>query len=468
MTVRTRFAPSPTGYLHIGGARTALFSYLYARRHGGAFVLRVEDTDRERSTPASVNAILEGMTWLNLDYDEGPFYQTERMARYQAVIDQLLATDHAYYCYASREELDALREGQMARGEKPRYDRRYRDFTGTPPTGVAPVVRFRNPLEGEVVIDDGVRGRVVFQNSELDDLIIARSDGSPTYNLTVVVDDWDMGITHVIRGDDHLNNTPRQINLYHALGVPPPQFAHLPMIHAPDGAKLSKRHGAVSVMQYREDGYLPEALLNYLVRLGWSHGDDEIFDRPTMVQLFDISGINQSASSINPDKLRWLNQQYIKSQPPAEVAMELRWHLGRIGIDPADSPLDPARLVTAYADRVHTLVELAALARPYYQPLGGYEPAALAKLDADAPNILDTLDAALGDVDVWASEALLDQAVKQVAETLGFKLGKVGPLLRLALVGQSASPSLGVTLSLLGQERARDRIRALKTHLQGK
>lgn len=468
MAVRTRFAPSPTGYLHIGGARTALFSYLYARRHGGAFVLRVEDTDRERSTPESVNAILEGMTWLNLDYDEGPFYQTERMARYQAVIEQLLSTGHAYYCYASREELDALREGQMARGEKPRYDRRYRDFTGTPPAGVAPVVRFRNPLDGEVVIDDAVRGRVVFQNNELDDLIIARSDGSPTYNLTVVVDDWDMGITHVIRGDDHLNNTPRQINLYEALGATPPQFAHLPMIHGPDGTKLSKRHGAVSVMQYREDGYLPAALLNYLVRLGWSHGDDEIFDRPTMVRLFDLTGINQSASSINPDKLRWLNQQYIKNLPVDEVALELRWHLGRIGIDPSKSDLDPARLVTAYADRVHTLVELAIQARPYYQPLSGYDSAALAKLDADAPRILAALDSALAETTIWETEAALDQAVKQVAEALGFKLGKVGPLLRLALVGQSASPSLGVTLNLFGQAKAQDRIRALKTYLQNR
>ncbi|ANJ66739.1 glutamate--tRNA ligase [Halothiobacillus diazotrophicus] len=465
MTVRTRFAPSPTGYLHIGGARTALFSYLYARRHGGDFVLRVEDTDLERSTPESVNAILEGMTWLNLDYDEGPFYQTQRMDRYREVIDQLMATGHAYYCYASRAELDALREAQMARGEKPRYDRRYRDFTGTPPEGVAPVIRFRNPLDGEVVVEDAVRGRVVFQNSELDDLIIARSDGTPTYNLTVVVDDWDMQITHVIRGDDHLNNTPRQINLYRALGVTPPQFAHLPMIHGPDGAKLSKRHGAVGVMQYREDGYLPDALLNYLVRLGWSHGDDEIFDRPTMVQLFDIGDINQSASSINPEKLRWLNQQYIKNLPPEQVAVELRWHLGRIGIDPAASSLDPARLVTAYADRVHTLVELAAQARPYYEPLTGYDPGALAKLDDDAPKILDALAEALSDDAAWASEAALDQTAKGVAEALGFKLGKVGPLLRLALVGQSSSPSLGVTLSLLGQAQAVDRVRALKTHL---
>ncbi len=464
MTIRTRFAPSPTGFLHIGGARTALFSYLYARKHGGQFVLRVEDTDLERSTPESVNAILEGMTWLNLDYDEGPFFQTQRMARYKEVIDQLMQTGHAYYCYASRDELDALREAQMARGEKPRYDHRYRDFTGTPPAGVPPVVRFRNPLAGEVVIEDGVRGRVVFQNSELDDLIIARSDGSPTYNLTVVVDDWDMGITHVIRGDDHLNNTPRQINLYHALGVTPPQFAHLPMIHAPDGTKLSKRHGAVSVMQYREEGYLPEALLNYLVRLGWSHGDQELFSREAMVELFDIKDINQSASSINPDKLRWLNQQYFKTQPAAHTALELRWHLGRLGLDPLAGP-DPERIVTAYADRAHTLVEMATQARPYYSEVTSFDETALAKLDADAPSILTALAMALAASEAWASEDALDHTVKAVATTLGFKLGKVGPLLRLALLGQTASPSLGVTLALLGQEKTLARLHRLRDNL---
>lgn len=465
MSVRTRFAPSPTGFLHIGGARTALFSYLYARRHGGQFVLRIEDTDLERSTPESVNAILEGMTWLKLEYDEGPFYQTQRMDRYKEVIDQLMASGHAYHCYASREELDQLREAQMARGEKPRYDRRYRDFTGTPPAGVSPVVRFRNPLDGEVVIEDGVRGRVVFQNSELDDLIIARSDGTPTYNLTVVVDDWDMEITHVIRGDDHLNNTARQINLYHALNVTPPQFAHLPMIHAPDGTKLSKRHGAVSVMQYREEGYLPEALLNYLVRLGWSHGDQEIFDRAEMIALFDIKDINQSASSINPEKLRWLNQQYFKIRPVEETAIELRWHLGRLGVDPSVDGPDPAKIVAAYADRAHTLVEMAEQALPYYRDLTGYDPVALGKLDDDAPGILDALAMALSQPEDWESPAHLDHAVKEVATTLGFKLGKVGPLLRLALLGHGASPSLGVTLDLIGQEKTLQRLREMHAFL---
>lgn len=466
MSIRTRFAPSPTGYLHIGGARTALFSYLFARRHGGTFVLRVEDTDRERSTPESVQAILDGMQWLDLDYDEGPFYQTERMDRYHAIIETLLATGHAYHCYASKEDLDALRAEQEARGEKPRYDRRYRDFTGTPPAGVAPVVRFKNPLDGEVVVEDGVRGRVVFSNHELDDLIIARSDGTPTYNLTVVVDDIDMRITHVIRGDDHLNNTPRQINLYRALGTTPPQFAHLPMIHGPDGAKLSKRHGAVSVMQYREDGYLPEALLNYLVRLGWSHGDQEVFSRAQMVALFDIEGINHSAASINPEKLRWLNQQYLKNQDPVKTAIEFSWHLARAGLNAAGGP-SPEAVIRAYADRVHTLVEMTEAARPLYAPLTEYDHQALAKLDDAAPAILDALRDALANSQLWDSTEALDHAVKQVAEALGVKLGKVGPLLRLALLGHGSSPSLGVTLSLFSPNEVAARLSALRAKLVG-
>lgn len=466
MTVRTRFAPSPTGFLHIGGARTALFSYLHARKHGGVFVLRIEDTDQARSTPESVNAILEGMTWLNLDYDEGPFYQTERFARYQAVIQQLLDEDKAYYCYASKEELEQLREEQMQRGEKPRYDRRYRDFTDTPPEGVKPVVRFKNPLSGLVVVDDAVRGRVTFANEELDDLIIARADGTPTYNLTVVVDDMDMGITQVIRGDDHLNNTPRQINLYHALGATPPDFAHLPMIHGPDGAKLSKRHGAVSVMQYREDGFLPQALLNYLVRLGWSHGDEEIFSRDQMVSLFEIADVNQSASSINPEKLRWLNQHYIRSLPVAQVANELRWHLGKQGIDPEDTPAQPERMIGPYAERVHTLVEMAEAVAPFFQPLSGYDEKALAKQDPDtARAVLDQLQQDLAAIDDWQVEEALEQCVKQVAKKLELKLGKVGPVLRLALLGHTSSPSFGVILTLMGREESLKRLDALKRYL---
>ncbi len=465
MTVRTRFAPSPTGYLHIGGARTALFSYLFARRHGGEFVLRVEDTDRERSNPESVNAILEGMTWLGLDYDEGPFYQTERMDRYREVIDQLLVEDKAYYCYATREELDALREAQMKRGEKPRYDRRYRDFTGTPPEGVKPVVRFKNPLDGLVVVEDAIRGRVTFRNDELDDLIIARGDGTPTYNLTVVVDDMDMQITHVVRGDDHLNNTPRQINLYRALGVEPPAFAHLPMIHGPDGAKLSKRHGAVSVVQYRHDGFLPEALLNYLVRLGWSHGDEEIFSRAELVQLFDLVDVNHSASSINPEKLRWLNQHYMRELPVADVAAELRWHLGHLGIDPDEQGPKPTAIVPAYVDRVHTLVEMAEEAQPYYQDAVEPDPKTMEKLDASAAMVVDALLVALEDESVWESSEMLESAVKGVAKTLDLKLGKVGPVLRLALLGHTSSPSFGVILELMGRVRSHQRLNAFRERI---
>lgn len=300
MTIRTRFAPSPTGYLHIGGARTALFSWLFAKKHGGQFVLRIEDTDRERSTEASVNAILEGMTWMGLDYDEGPFYQTDCFDRYKEIIQQLLDQGDAYHCYCSKEELEVMREAQMAVKQKPRYDGRCR-HNSTPKEGVEPVIRFKNPIEGTVVVEDLIRGKVVFQNSELDDLIIARSDGTPTYNLTVVVDDMDMEINHVIRGDDHLNNTPRQMNILKALGAEPPKYAHVPMILGEDGKRLSKRHGAVSVMQYHEEGFLPEALLNYLVRLGWSHGDQEIFSIDEMIEKFDLSDVNKSASTFSPE-----------------------------------------------------------------------------------------------------------------------------------------------------------------------
>src|SRR5579862_8179444 len=331
MSVRTRFAPSPTGFLHIGGLRTALFCWLYARRQGGQFVLRIEDTDVERSTEAAIQQILDGMEWAGLEHDEGPFYQTRRFARYQEVIEELLASGHAYRCYCTKEELAQLRASQVARGEKPRYDGRWRDRTDSR-AGVPPVVRFKNPLTGAVVVDDVVHGRVVFQNAELDDLIIARSDGTPTYNFCVVVDDMDMRITHVIRGDDHLNNTPRQMNMLLALGYRPPVYAHLPMILGPDGAKLSKRHGAVSVLQYRDDGFLPEAVLNYLARLGWSHGDQEYFSIEEMVKLFDIADVNKYASAFNVEKLSWLNQQHMMRAPASRIVPVLRWHLEREGV----------------------------------------------------------------------------------------------------------------------------------------
>ncbi|RKZ92331.1 MAG: glutamate--tRNA ligase, partial [Gammaproteobacteria bacterium] len=377
MTIRTRFAPSPTGYLHVGGARTALFSWLYARKHGGQFILRIEDTDLERSTAESVNAILEGMTWLSLEYDEGPFYQTHRFDRYKEVIDQLLEQGDAYYCYCSKEELDDMREQQRANKQKPRYDGRCRHLKA-PKEGVQPVIRFKNPIEGSVVVNDVVRGNVEFQNSELDDLIIARPDGTPTYNLTVVVDDLDMGLTHVIRGDDHLNNSPRQINIFKALGEEPPVFAHLPMILGDDGARLSKRHGAVSVMSYRDEGFLPEALLNYLVRLGWSHGDQEIFSLEEMIELFDIEDVNKSASSFNTDKLLWLNQHYIKNSTPEHIAHHLSWHMGQLGIDPVQGP-ELSEVVVLQQERAKTLVEMAANSRFFYQEINEYDEKAARK-----------------------------------------------------------------------------------------
>ena len=467
--IRTRFAPSPTGYLHIGGARTALFSYLYARRHGGDFILRIEDTDLERSTPESVNAILEGMAWLNLEYDEGPFYQTRRFERYKEVIQQLLASGHAYYCYTTREELERLREEQLARGEKPRYDGRWRPEPGKvlpePPAGVQPVVRFKNPRDGEVVIEDMVRGRVVIRNEELDDLIIARSDGTPTYNLTVVVDDYDMGITHVIRGDDHLNNTPRQINIFRAMGAEPPSYAHLPMILGPDGAKLSKRHGAVSVMQYREEGYLPEALLNYLVRLGWSHGDQEIFSREEMIRLFDLAQVHPSAAAINPDKLLWINQHYLKTSDPAHVASHLSWHIGRLGLDPAAGPA-LEEVVVALRERSHTLVEMAQQAACYFREAISYdEKAAALHLGLEADPLLRAALEALEAVQDWRAP-LLDTAIKDLVKAQGIKFPKLAQPLRVALTGSTASPSIDVTLALVGRERSLVRLQKAITFIE--
>ncbi len=460
--VKTRFAPSPTGYLHIGGARTALFSWLYARRHGGPFVLRIEDTDLERSTPESVNAILEGMNWLGLDYDEGPFYQTQRFGRYREVLRQLLREGQAYYCYCTREELEALRAEQMARKEKPRYDGRYRDYRGPPRPDVEPVIRFRNPLDGEVVVDDLIRGRIVIRNNELDDLIIARADGSPTYNFCVVVDDLDMGITHVIRGDDHINNTPRQINIFQALGAPPPQYAHVPMILGADGKRLSKRHGAVSVMQYRDDGFLPEALLNYLARLGWSHGDQEIFSLEELVQLFDLSAVNKAPSAFNPDKLLWLNQHYLKTSDPAHVARHLSWHVGQLGIDPSEGPA-LIEVVKAFRERAKTLKEMAENSAFLYREFADYDEKAASKnLTAAAETPLRGLRKMLATLPEWRAESI-HAAVAQVAENSGLPLGKVAQPLRVAVSGTAVSPPIDLTLELLGRAKTLARIqRALE------
>lgn len=450
MTVRTRFAPSPTGYLHIGGARTALFSWLHARKHGGRFVLRIEDTDLERSTAESVNAILEGMTWLGLEYDEGPFYQTERFARYKEVIQQLFDQGHAYHCYCSKEELEAMREEQMANKQKPRYDGRCRLRTA-PVEGVEPVVRFKNPTEGKVIIDDLIKGKVVIDNGELDDLVIARPDGSPTYNLTVVVDDADMEIDYVIRGDDHLNNTPRQINILKSLGIEPPKYAHLPMILGDDGKRLSKRHGAVSVMQYREEGYLPEAVLNYLVRLGWSHGDQEVFSIDEMIELFDLANCNKAASTFNPEKLRWLNHQYLMNSDPAHVAHHLSYHLGSLEIDPSQGP-DIVAVVEAQREKAKTLVELAEVCAFYYRDPQEYNPKSAKKAFAgDAAQVLGELKAAMAAMSDWDRGAI-HATLQQVVDKLGVGFGKVGMPARLAVTGGAASPDLDLVLYLVGKE----------------
>ncbi len=455
MTVRTRFAPSPTGYLHVGGARTALFSWLYARRHGGTFVLRIEDTDLERSTAESVNAILEGMTWLGLEYDEGPFYQTERFDHYNAAIQKLMDDGLAYRCNCSRERIDNLREEAMKRKEKPRYDGHCRHKACSPDE--PHVIRFRTPDHGAVVVDDMVRGRVLFNNEELDDLIIRRTDGSPTYNLTVVVDDLDMGITHVIRGDDHLNNTPRQINILRALGHEPPRYGHVPMILGDDGARLSKRHGAVSVMQYREQGFLPEALLNYLVRLGWSSGDQEIFSLDEMISLFDIGDVNKAASTFNTEKLLWLNQHYIKAASPLRIAHLLSPHIGRLGIDPINGP-NLVEVAEAQQERAKTLVEMADISAFFYQDFEQFdEQAAKKNLRPAAREGLEKMREALEALDDWSPEAL-HQVVVDVSDKLGLKMGKVAQPLRVAVVGRAASPGIDVTLYLVGRDACLRRI----------
>ena len=455
-TVVTRFAPSPTGLLHIGGVRTALFSWLYARHHGGKFILRVEDTDRERSTEEAVKVILDGMAWLELDADEGPYYQTQRYDRYREVLAQMRAAGHAYDCYCSKAELEELRAQQIAAKQKPRYDGRCRDRR-EPKPGVVPVVRFRNPLDGEVVVDDQVHGRVVFQNSELDDLIIARSDGNPTYNFCVVVDDSDMGVTHVIRGDDHLNNTPRQMNMLRALGTTPPVYAHVPMILGADGAKLSKRHGAVSVLQYQEEGYLPDALLNYLVRLGWSHGDQEVFTRAEMIADFDIRDVNKAASAFNAEKLQWLNQQHLMRAPLAQLVSALRAQLARLNVTSDDTALLEG-VVNAQRERSKTLRDMAANSLYFFGDIGDYEPKAAAKfLNPENAPALQQLHSGLTDLTEW-SAAAVHAVIAGVAERAGAGLGKVAQPLRVAMTGGTISPPIDVTVALLGRERTLKRL----------
>ncbi|HKT73980.1 MAG TPA: glutamate--tRNA ligase [Steroidobacteraceae bacterium] len=458
MTVVTRFAPSPTGMLHVGGVRTALFSWLYARRMAGKFILRVEDTDRERSTDEAVRVILEGMKWLALDADAGPYYQTHRFDRYKDVIKQMLTAGTAYHCYCTKQELDQMREQQMARKEKPRYTGICRD-RAEPRPGVDPVVRFRNPADGAVVVNDLVHGAVTFQNTELDDLIIARSDGTPTYNFCVVVDDWDMGVTHVIRGDDHLNNTPRQMNMLLALGAQPPVYAHVPMILGPDGAKLSKRHGAVSVLQYEEEGYLPDALLNYLVRLGWSHGDQEVFTREEMIAAFDIHDVNKAASAFNPEKLLWLNQQHMMRAEPATLVPHLRAQLRRLGLDSDDQPLLEG-VIVSQRERAKTMKEMALNSRFFFVDRIELDPKAAAKhLTADAAQVLAKVHVTLMGLPEWTAAAI-HAALNELANNLQTGLGKIAQPVRVAVTGTAVSPPIDATLALLGRERALGRIEA--------
>jgi len=458
MTVITRFAPSPTGVLHIGGVRTALFSWLYARRTAGKFILRIEDTDLERSTPVAVQVILEGMKWLGLDHDMGPYYQTQRFDRYRQVIAEMLSAGTAYHCYCSKEELDAMRAAQQLAKQKPRYDGRCRHGQGPGvASGRAPVVRFANPEEGATVVEDVVHGPVTFQNKELDDLIIARSDGTPTYNFCVVVDDADMGVTHVIRGDDHLNNTPRQLNMLLALGRTAPVYAHVPMILGPDGAKLSKRHGAVSVLQYQEEGYLPDALLNYLVRLGWSHGDQEFFTRAEMIAAFDVRDINKSASAMNMDKLLWLNQQHLMRTDPKEIVPHFGWQLARLGIHSDDQALLEG-IIVAQRERAKTLKEMAQNSRFFFGDHVTPDAKAAEKhLTADARALLGELRGRLAALADWRAPAI-HAVLEGLANEKSLGLGKIAQPLRVAVSGGTVSPPIDATLVLLTKKRALERI----------
>ncbi len=452
--IKTRFAPSPTGMLHIGGIRTALFSWLYAKRYGGEFVLRIEDTDRERSTDEAVEIILEGMKWLGLEADMPLVYQTSRFDRYKEVIQQLLDEDKAYLCYCTKEEVDVMREAAMAKGEKPRYDGYWRDRKDTPPKGIDPVVRFKNPLEGEVLVEDLIQGDVIFQNKELDDLIIARSDGTPTYNFTAAIDDMDMEITHVIRGDDHLNNTPRQLNILTALNAECPKYAHLPMILGPDGKKLSKRDGAASVLQYQDDGYLAEALLNYLVRLGWSHGDKEIFSVAEMIELFDIADVNKSASAINPDKLLWLNQQYLAQIDNAKLQALIT---PMLDYDIANGP-DLVDVLEVQKQRCKTLQEIIEQSRCFYQDFDVFDANAAKKhLRPVILPAMNQLRESLSSLEQWKDETL-HQVILAAADALELKIGKLGQPLRVAVTGSGVSPSIDVTLRLVGKEKTLQRL----------
>lgn len=455
--VITRFAPSPTGDLHIGSARTALFCWLWAKNQTGEFILRIEDTDRERSTDAAVQVILEGLDWMGLHWDKGPIYQTQRFDRYKEVAKQLLEQGHAYKCYCTKERLETLREQQIAAKEKPRYDGYCLRFPHPPHEDMPYVIRFKTPQTGSITFHDLVKGQIEIQNTELDDLIIVRSDGTPTYNFTVVVDDWDMGITHVLRGDDHINNTPRQIHILKALGATIPEYGHMPMLLGPDGKKLSKRTGAASVLEYRAQGILPEALLNYLVRLGWSHGDTEIFSIDEMIKLFDVHAINSAASAINPEKLIWLNQHYLKTMPAEKVAKALVWHLEKLGVDLTKGPSLEA-IVIAQRERCKTLVEMAEKSQFLFQDEVNIDSDLIKKhFNHEVFHALSQIVTALKALSVWEAPDI-NQVIKTSVETLGMKLGLIAQPIRIAVTGSTVSPSIDITLSLLGKARSLQRL----------
>ncbi len=451
--MKSRFAPSPTGYLHIGGARTALFAWLWAKKNQGEFILRIEDTDKERSTKESVEVILQGMEWLGLDYDKGPIFQSDRIERYQAVISLLIDSDKAYYCNCSKQRLDSLREDLMKKGEKPKYDGccRKKNLTDG-------VVRFLNPNDKAVLFEDYVKGNIEFANSELDDLVIARADGSPTYNLTVVVDDHDMGIDFVIRGDDHINNTPKQINLYKALGWSLPTFAHVPMILGGDGARLSKRHGAVNILSYRDEGYLPKALLNYIVRLGWSHGNQELFSISEMIDLFDLKDINKAPASFNKDKLVWLNQSYIKTTEINELLNHLQYHLDRQSININNGP-NIKDVVESLRDRSKTLIEMANSCTMFYQDFDSFD-SDLAKnvFQTKSRTILESLYSSLEALDSWTAEEI-HNVIMKICKNRNIGFAKVGQPFRLALSGNGKSGSIDKSAQLVGKDRTLSRLK---------
>lgn len=459
--IRTRFAPSPTGYLHIGGARTALFSWAYARKHGGKFVLRIEDTDLERSSEASVQAIIDGMTWLGLDWDEGPVRQTQRLGRYQEMAQRLLDEGKAYPCYSTREELEEMREAQRARGDKPRYDGRWRPENVKanglkPPEGAKPVLRFRNPLQGEVIFDDLVKGPIRISNAELDDLVIMRADGVPTYNFGVVVDDMDMDITHVIRGDDHVNNTPRQVNIYQALGAKVPYFAHVPMILGADGERLSKRHGAVSVMQYSDEGFLPEAVLNYLARLGWSHGDAELFTVAQFVDWFDLEHVSRSPAQFNPEKLRWINQQHLKDGDNGRLASDIRLRIESAGGDLRDGP-PLGEVVAILKSRSETLESLAQEALMFYRDEAPAADLLAAHVTPNIRPVLSEFAAALVGLSQWDA-ASISELVRDFLKRHGMKMPGLATPVRVCVFGRTQTPDFAAVLTLAGKKRIADRL----------